>query len=184
MILKFSRDGTFLKQLGSKYGRGTPGGNEDVVNFNRPSEVVVDPRTNEVYIADGYGNQRVLVLDAATGVFKRMWGGFGYPPPKTNGSDPMTSFGHTVHGISLTSAADLLYVGDRDNNRFQVFAPNGTFVRERSAPEVWDFSFSADPAQAFMYVTEGSLRTVRIYNRLTLEDLATFGGLSPAGTNL
>ena len=105
-------------------------------------------------MADGYGNQRVIVLDATTGEFKRHWGGYGHAP--VDGSDDTdTQFGRTVHGIAL-SVDGLLYVGDRDAKRFQVFHPNGTFVRERKLASVWDFSFSHDANQTYVYVVEGS----------------------------
>ena len=40
----------------------------------------MNPKTNEAFVADGYGNRRVIVFDADTGAFKRMWGAFGNPP--------------------------------------------------------------------------------------------------------
>eukprot|EP00966_Prymnesium_polylepis_P220556 5102033-Prymnesium_polylepis.1 len=97
MVLKFSSNGTLLLQLGRPF---TGGGNADAHNFNRPSEVVVDPATDEVFVADGYGNQRVVALDAATGAFRRQWGGYGHAPVDGSG-DTTTQFGRTVHGIAL-----------------------------------------------------------------------------------
>src|SRR5262245_32713884 len=77
MVLKFSRDGKFLLQIG---GRNQPGGNRDTKNFERATDVAVYPKTNEAFVSDGYGNRRVIVFDADTGAFKRMWGAFGTPP--------------------------------------------------------------------------------------------------------
>jgi DNA-binding beta-propeller fold protein YncE len=76
-ILKFSRDGKFLLQIG-KPGQST--GNSDKVNVNRAADMHVHPRTNELFVADGYGNRRVVVFDADTGAYKRHWGAYGNPP--------------------------------------------------------------------------------------------------------
>jgi DNA-binding beta-propeller fold protein YncE len=76
-ILKFTRDGKFLLQIG-KPGQST--GNNDKVNVNRAADMHVHPRTNELFVADGYGNRRVVVFDADTGAYKRHWGAYGNPP--------------------------------------------------------------------------------------------------------
>ena len=76
-ILKFTRDGEFLLQIG-RHGEGE--GSNDLANFGQPAEIDVDPETNEVYIADGYGNRRVAVFDADTGEYKRHWGAYGNRP--------------------------------------------------------------------------------------------------------
>jgi hypothetical protein len=77
MLLKFTTQGKFLKQFGAK---GQSKGNADQVNVNRAADVFVYQKTNEAFVADGYGNRRLIVLDAETGAFKRMWGGFGKAP--------------------------------------------------------------------------------------------------------
>jgi DNA-binding beta-propeller fold protein YncE len=76
-ILKFTRDGKFLLQIG-KPGQST--GNNDRVNVNRAADMHVHPKTNELFVADGYGNRRVVVFDADTGVYKRHWGAYGNAP--------------------------------------------------------------------------------------------------------
>jgi hypothetical protein len=80
-LLKFTNQGKFLKQFGAK---GQSKGNADRTNVNRSADTFVNPKTNEAFVADGYGNRRVIVFDAETGAFKRMWGAFGNPPD----SDP------------------------------------------------------------------------------------------------
>ena len=77
MLLKFTTEGKFVKQFGA---RGQSKGNADPKNVNRPADVFVHAKTNEVFVADGYGNRRVIVLDADSGAFKRMWAAFGTPP--------------------------------------------------------------------------------------------------------
>ena len=62
---------------------GKPGpqtGSTDTTRLGRPADTEVDPATNEVYVADGYGNHRVIVFDADTGAYKRHWGAYGKPP--------------------------------------------------------------------------------------------------------
>jgi hypothetical protein len=84
MLLKFTHDGKFLLQIGgrdkSPTSLGLPGGNKDQRSVHQAADVFVYKPTNEAFIADGYGNRRVLVLDAETGAFKRMWGAFGNEP--------------------------------------------------------------------------------------------------------
>ena len=138
MILKFSRDGKFLLQIG---GRNQPGGNKDTKNFERATDVAVYQKTNEAFVADGYGNRRVIVFDADTGAFKRMWGAFGRPPdddppaavpgargagaggtaagaaPAAAAAPPSTPegsprFANPVHGIKVSNDG-LVYVADR-----------------------------------------------------------------------
>lgn len=77
MILKFTSDGKFVKQIGK---RDTSTGNNDTMNVYSATDLSVDVKTNEVYVADGYINHRVIVFDATTGAFKRMWGAFGNVP--------------------------------------------------------------------------------------------------------
>src|SRR5262245_59371545 len=60
--------------------RGASTGNADTVNVNRPADIFVYAKTNEMFIADGYGNRRLIVMDADTGKFKRMWGAYGKAP--------------------------------------------------------------------------------------------------------
>ena len=77
MILKFTKEGKFLLQLG---GRDISGGNKDTKNPHQASEVFVYAKTNEAFVADGYGNRRIWVIDGKTGAYKRHWGAFGKEP--------------------------------------------------------------------------------------------------------
>ncbi len=197
MLLTFSRDGAFIKQIG---GRDRARGNADRDHPKEPADIFVDPRTNEAYIADGYGNRRVLVLDADTGAFKRMWGAFGNvpadppavppaaagapavaPPLDTSGRGP-DQFG-IVHSVEV-SKDGLVYVADRGNRRVQVFRTDGTFVtqafinRAVSSPNTAaGIAFSPDPQQEYLYVADFGNAKVVILRRATLEVLGEFGGL-------
>src|ERR1700683_3528601 len=130
-ILKFSKSGKFLLQIGH---HGKTGGSNDTENLNRPAGIYVYQKTNEVFVADGYGNRRVIVFDADTGAYKRHWGAYGNKPddkaPKarqTTGAGPQQF--HTPHGIAVSNDG-VVYVSDRANNRVQSFKLDGTFLKE------------------------------------------------------
>jgi hypothetical protein len=130
-ILKFTRTGKFLLQVGR---RGMSKGSVDTENFNNAADLYVYAKTNEVFIADGYVNRRVIVIDADTGKFKRMWGAYGNRPddsapngPAYDGPGPQQF--NLVHGIRVSDDG-LVYVAERRNNRMQVFTTDGKFVRE------------------------------------------------------
>jgi ABC-type molybdate transport system substrate-binding protein/DNA-binding beta-propeller fold protein YncE len=190
-ILKFTRRGGFVMQIGHA-GQST--GNADRGNLNRPADVFVYPKTNELFVADGYGNRRVIVFDADSGRFKRMWGAFGDPAtdaaPNPAGADESergaSQFVQPVHAARVSNDG-LVYVSDRGGKRVQVFTVEGRFVsqvfigRECKAPACGNgqtaaaTAFSADPAQQFLYVGNASQAKVMILDRRTLEVLGSFG---------
>ncbi len=145
-------------------------------------------KTNEILVADGYGNRRVIVFDASTGAYKRHRSAYGKPPDdtapnaRTYEGDGPPQF-NTVHGIGISND-DLIYVGDRRNNRIQVFRPDGTFVkvaylaRKSSGQEgtAFDFAFSRDPEQKYLYIPDGTNKNVQILDRHSLEVVGFFGG--------
>ena len=183
-ILKFTRDGKFLMQLG-KPDQGID--SHSTTNFGRVAKISFDAAANEAFVADGYANKRVAVLDADTGKFKRYWGAYGNEPDDTNigryspEDPPAQQFRNPVH-CADPSNDGLVYVCDRANDRIQVFKTNGTFVKEKFiAPltlgdgSVWDIAFSKDRAQKFMYVADGKNMKVYILDRDSLEVLTSFG---------
>ena len=183
-ILKFTRDGKFLMQLG-KPDQGID--SNSTTNFGRVAKISFDAAANEAFVADGYANKRVAVLDADTGKFKRYWGAYGNEPDDTNigryspEDPPAQQFRNPVH-CADPSNDGLVYVCDRANDRIQVFKTNGTFVKEKFiAPltlgdgSVWDIAFSKDRAQKFMYVADGKNMKVYILDRKSLEVLTSFG---------
>ena len=131
-ILKFSRDGKFLLQIGKP---GAKLDSNDTAKLGRPADTEIDPATNEIYVADGYGNKRVIVFDADTGAYKRHWGAYGKPPSdeKLPAFDPKApppqQFANPVHCIRVAKDG-FVYVCDRTNNRIQVFRKDGGFVKE------------------------------------------------------
>jgi DNA-binding beta-propeller fold protein YncE len=183
-LLKFTKDGKFLMQVGKLGGNK---GSNDLENFGRVAKIWVDPKTNEAYVADGYGNKRVAVLDADTGKMKRYWGAYGNRPDDADlgrydpDAPPAKQFRNPVHCADL-SADNLLYVCDRMNDRLQVFSPDGKFVKEaffakRSLGEgsVWDIAFSRDPQQKYLFLTDGRNQKVRVVLRDTLQEVTNFG---------
>ena len=133
----------------------------------------------------GTANRRVIVFDADTGAYKRHWGAYGKKPEDTPlppraqiiQGPPPALFNNPVHSV-VVSNDDLVYVADRGNNRLQVFALDGTFVREvfikrdtlQNEGTVHDFAFSPDKEQRFLYVVDGSNKWVRILNRKHARD--------------
>src|SRR5256714_11584837 len=183
-VLKFTKEGKFLMQLG-RYGKN--GGSNDPENFGRVAKIWVDPKTNEAYIADGYLNKRVAVLDADTGKMKRYWGAYGNKPDDANlgpykpNDPPAQQFRNPVHCVERSNDG-LVYVCDRQADRLQVFRPDGTFVKEAfyaketlASGSVWDITFSKDREQRFMFLADGQNEKVRIILRETLEEISNFG---------
>ncbi len=184
MVLKFSQSGKFLMQIGKP---NQSKGSNDTENLRLPAKTLVDSKTNELYVADGYGNRRVIVYDAGTGKYKRHWGAYGKKPddtqlPPYNPSDPPAQqFRTPVHCVDLAKDG-LLYVCDRTNDRIQVFKTDGTFVKEAFIAKntlgdgsVFDIALSKDSEQKYLYVADGSNMKVHVLKRDTLEILTAFG---------
>jgi DNA-binding beta-propeller fold protein YncE len=142
LTVKFTRTGQVALVIGQF---DKTGGSNDTTLMGRPSEIWVDPADNEVFVADGYGNRRVIVFDGATGKYLRHWGAYGKrpedPPPQPGGGGGNAPANDVVpaapptqlrvpHGI-IGSRDGLIYVADRANNRIQVFRQNGEFVTEK-----------------------------------------------------
>ena len=182
-MLVFTRDGEFVREIGIP---GEPVDSNSTTHFSRVAEIAIDADANEVYIADGYGNKRVAVVDLATGAFKRYWGAYGNRPVDepivyVPGEPLPQQFVGPVH-CAEPSHDNLIYVCDRGADRIQVFRPDGTFVKEAQvAPltvasgSTWDIAFSQDEDQEFIYVADGSNFKVHILDRESLEVLAEFG---------
>ena len=140
-----------------------------------------------MFVADGYGNRRVIVFDADTGKYKRHWGAYGNKPDDSAPfqrllSGPGAPQFNTVHGIAISND-DLVYVADRGNNRIQVFTPDGTFVKENyvgrrdtaGTGSAYGVALSRDTQQRFLYVADGSNDRIAILDRNTLETIGQIG---------
>jgi DNA-binding beta-propeller fold protein YncE len=184
MILKFTQDGKFLMQIGKPYQSK---GSNDPDNVKGAAKMFVDQKTNELIVADGYGNHRVVVFDADTGKYKRHWGAYGKKPDDTDlgnynpSAPPAKQFRNPVHCADLSNDG-LLYVCDRPNDRIQVFKPDGTFVKEVFIKKdtlgdgsVWDVAFSRDPQQKYMFLADGVNEQVYVIDRASMQILTSFG---------
>ena len=184
-VLKFTQDGKFVRQIGHS---NQSKGNADTQNLHRAADMSVYARTNEVFVADGYGNHRVAVFDADTGAFKRMWGAFANKPvdddhcqvvtPKSFPDGPGPQNFSIVHAIRVAKDG-MVYVADRENRRVQTFTTDGKFVKQLvkiDTPFARDLALSPDPEQQFLYVGNGD--DIVVVDRKALE---TVGSIKVAG---
>ena len=185
-ILKFPQDGKFIMQVGKK---GVTADSLSKEHFFMVAETFFYAPTNEVFVADGYGNRRTAVVNPDTGEVKRFWGAYGKPPDdkvsrEQGAYDPNVTYQQyrgPVH-CSMVSNDGIVYVCDRTSNRIQMFKVDGTYIKEvytqrdsRGDGSVWDVEFSKDPQQRFLYVADGRNQKVRIFDRASMTELTTFG---------
>jgi DNA-binding beta-propeller fold protein YncE len=183
-ILKFTREGKFIKQFGFAYASA---GSNDMWAFNKVAKISLDEGANEAYVADGYGNHRVAVIDMDTGKIKRYWGAYGNKPDDTNLGNynpeaPLAQqFRNPVHCAEPSNDGNV-YVCDRPNDRIQVFTKEGKFVKEtqvlkttKGDGSVWDIAFSRDAQQKYMYLADGANEKIHVFDRQSLTELTSFG---------
>ncbi len=183
-VMKFTRDGDHVLTIGEP---GVNRGSNDPTHLGGPANFFVESSTNELFIADGYRNRRVVVFDAETGEYIRHWGAYGRPPDDTYTyaypvrlDDPPQQYS-TVHGI-VGSNDGLVYVADRRGNRIQVFRQSGEYLMERFVrPETrgsgsaFSLGLSRDPEQSLLYLIDGTNQRVWMLRRNDLEILGRFG---------
>jgi DNA-binding beta-propeller fold protein YncE len=165
-ILQFSPEGKFIRQIGQN---DSTRGSNSTTRLGRPAHMMTDDAANEIYVADGYGNRRVIVFDSKTGAYKRHWGAYGTSSPTDEKlpayspvGEPSKSFRNPVHCVRLSNDG-LVYVCDRVNNRIQVFRKDGAYVKEFIVEKetlangaVWDLVLSEDPQQRFIFMADGN----------------------------
>jgi hypothetical protein len=204
-VLKFSGDGKLLLQIGRP--AKDPINNQDTTILGGPASIRVDDDNDEVYIADGFMNKRIVVYDSNTGAFKRGWGAYGIPlseidnarpaafpqlgasstiPPYDPSAPPSKQFRGPVDPLALSSDG-LVYVGDRGNDRIQIFTKQGKFVKELFvAPNtlrsgsVWAITFSHDSRQKYLLVGDGANNVIWVLNR---DDGSVVGTIGHKGHN-
>jgi hypothetical protein len=183
--LKFAPDGKFVLQIGRS---NQSKGDNDTVNVHRAADAVVHGPTNELFVADGYGNHRVVVFDADTGAFKRTWGAFGRPPggvisckivsPTAFPNPEGPADFNIAHAIRVVKDGTV-YLADRENRRVQVFTADGKYVKQlilTNARFARNLALSPDPEQRFLYV--GADKDITIVDRKTME---VIGSANPPG---
>jgi len=140
-VLKFDRDGNFKLRIGGTpkgpNSNDTNGGINGTPLLYQAADMVVDPATNRLYVADGYGNRRVLIVDANTGKYIGHFGAYGNNPINdgaaraagtwiadyTKGNKRPAFFRNPVHCVKIANDGKI-YVCDRGNDRIQVFDKN------------------------------------------------------------
>ena len=183
-VLEFTREGKFVKQIGK--ARHTEG-SDSTRYLGRPALAIVDESAHELYVADGYGNKRIVVFDARSGEYRRHWGAYGAKPDDADpgkydpGAPLAKQFRNPVHCVRI-SHDGLVYVCDRVNDRFQVFRRDGRFLAEyvldpntRFVGSVWDIGFSTDPEQKYVFVADGTNNQIHILLREDGKEVGAFG---------
>jgi hypothetical protein len=184
-MMRFTQDGQHELTIG---GVGVSQGSNDTNSVNGVAIMESDPAANELYVADGYGNRRLIVFDAETGAYKRHWGAYGERPQDVNpgpwdpNAPPSRTWRTPVHGVAISNDG-LVYVTDRPSNRIQVFQKDGTYVTEAVlAPQTygpgstWEVVLDPlDPEQRFIYVPDGTNHKVWALDRATLQPVYSWG---------
>ncbi len=183
-LLKFTQDGRFVLQIGKS---GPQTDSRDTARLGKPANVDFDADANEVYVADGYYNHRIIVFDRDSGAFKRMWGAYGGPPtddklgPYDPAAAPRKQFANPVHCVKIARDG-LVYVCDRTNDRVQVFRKDGSFVKEFVVEKntlangsVWELALWPDAGGDFLRNADGANNEVRTLSRETGAVLGAFG---------
>jgi len=146
--------------------------------------MALDTQANELFFSDGYFNHRIIVLDADTLGFKRMWGAYGKTPTdlKVPNYNPKSEqFANPVHCVRIANDG-LVYVCDRTNDRIQVFQKNGSFVKEFPIrPEThgtgssYDLAFWPDRNQTYLIIADGADGEAVIVRRSDGQEVGAFG---------
>jgi DNA-binding beta-propeller fold protein YncE len=195
MVLEFTREGKFLKMIGGS--SAGPADNSSRTSVGRAAGIFVDPKNNEVFIADGYLNSRLVKFNANTGAFIKAWGAYGKPPVDPPSSPAPSNpngayaqqppdvnspvFNRPVHCV-VVSNDGLVYVCDRANNRIQVFNRDGDFRHQfvfdpetRGNGSTWAIALSNDAEQKFLIYADGENNIVRIVDRKSGKAISSFG---------
>jgi hypothetical protein len=214
IVQKYSHNGRLLMQIGTRgvcdnpptntcgNSGANPAANQSKTLLNQPADMFVDPnpdpmtgRRGSVYIADGYGNHRIVVF-SATGQYLRQWGGVAGTV-----NNPLTDFpalfgaGDGGHPHCVLIGSDyMVYVCDRQDDRIQVFSKMGELQRVipvvpgtgatlgpgnvpglGTAGSAWDLDFSNDPGQKVMFEADGGNEQVLLMDRRLGSILSAFG---------
>src|SRR5450755_1760164 len=185
-LLKYTRDGKFLAKFGKQ---GPTAGSQDSTALGGTASIALDAQANELFLSDGYFNHRVIVLDADTLGFKRMWGAYGKPATDMklpNFNPKSEQFANPVHCVRIANDG-LVYVCDRTNDRIQVFQKDGSFVKEWFYEKntlgngaVWDIAIWPDPKQTYLLSADGENNEIRVLKR---EDGTVVGSFGRNGRN-
>ena len=214
IVQKYSHDGKhLLLQIGTRGVCDNPPGNacgnsganplanQSKTLLNQPANMFIDPgrdpvtgERGSIYIADGYGNHRVVVF-SANGTWLRQWGGVAGTVNFVTDSPGLFASGDGGHPHCIVGGNDnLLYVCDRADDRIQVFTKTGVLQRIipvvpgtgvtlgiggvaglGTAGSAWDLAFSNDYGQNFMFEVDGGNEILHIMSRVMGTILSGFG---------
>ncbi len=177
--------------------------NQEVENFAQKGRFQIDEVANEIYIID---QKRVVIFDASTGEFKRGWGGHGMPLSEIT-NDPIPgyewdggpppdeeNFVPALHFVEISNDR-LVYIGERGQNRIQVFTTDGEWQQDiHVSPNTpaqrtcgsleWapapcgttgKMVISTDPEQKYLFVADASNNVIWSIDRRSGETLGHFG---------
>jgi len=213
IVQKFTRSGQLLLQIGTRgvcdnpptnlcgNSGANPAANQSHTLLNQPADMFIDPNPDPVtgqrgsiYIADGYGNHRVVVF-SASGQYLRQWGGVAGTVNYVTDSPGLFAAGDGGHPHCVVLGNDgLVYVCDRADDRIQVFDKRGNLQRIipvvpgtgvtlgignapglGTAGSAWDIVFSNDRLQRLMIEADGGNEIVHIMDRIFGSILTGFG---------
>ena len=168
-----------------QFGKVAPVTNSmDTTQLGSVASIAIDQAANEIFLADGYSNHRVIVLDADNLTYKRMWGAYGKQPTdmKMKNYEPEApQFTNPVHCVKVANDG-LVYVCDRTNDRIQVFQKNGTFVKQfvirpetRGTGSSYDLAFWPDRNQTYLIIADGADNEAVIVRRDDGKEVGFFG---------
>jgi DNA-binding beta-propeller fold protein YncE len=179
MLLQIGTKGLFDSSTGLITGIAM---NQSHTLLNKPADIAIDPGNGDVYIADGYGDHRIVVFDK-DGKFLRQWGRQGTKDEAAAGDGG--AFMGVVHCVVMDNSG-LVYVCDRQGNRIQVFDKMGNFKKSiwiksghEETPDSWGTAwwlrFSRDPQQKYMIVADGRNELVHILDHESGNEITKFG---------
>jgi DNA-binding beta-propeller fold protein YncE len=189
IVQKYSPQGKLLLQIGTRGKLDSSDGsitgralNSSKTGFFMPAAIAIDPATDDIYVADGYGNSRIAVFDK-DGHFLRQWGRQGTSSEVEAGLGGV--FMQVVHCVAIGNDG-LVYVCDRQGDRVEVFDKMGNFKKNifvhtgtdkmpDSWGTVWGVSFSTDANQKHLYVEDGRNERIHILDRESGEIVGGFG---------
>ena len=204
-IQKFTRDGELVWDFGHRVAEGVQWveNNQEVEEFAQKGRFQIDEVENEIYIID---QKRVVVFDASTGEFKRGWGGHGMPLDEIT-NDPIPSYAWdggpppeeenfvpALHFVEISNDR-LVYIGERGQNRIQVFTTEGEWQQDiyvsahtpsqrtcdtlewmpRPCGTMYKMVISIDPEQKYLFVADAANNVIWTVDRRSGETLGHFG---------
>jgi DNA-binding beta-propeller fold protein YncE len=179
VVYKFSMDGKLLMTLGKK---GRSGGNDSPDLFNGPTDVAVAPN-GDIFVADGDRNNRIVKF-TRDGKFVRIIGGMKSSAPGQFGPAPgMKPSGGLVHAIAFDSKGRLITI-ESFNPRIQMFAQDGTFIRQWIVPGLMKPCGLAIAPDDTIYIGDTDAGSITVVKNGKVTDRIHQAGIRPHNIGL